>query len=181
MPLTWRRTGTAAPETDFDLRALYEALDERRRSRDLTWAALTAEVNRHRTRLHPIAQSTITSLKKKSVGEGDAIFKRSFGSAERRRALCPALRTPTRRAFSYQRCRGGQILRWDTRALFAALNGPASGTRADMDRGCARCAGSHSHNVDEPGNGASHRIPRVMQLVRWIGEPEVTFTRIASW
>ena len=122
MPLTGRRTATAAPETDFDLRALYEALDERRRSRDLTWAALTAEVNRHRTRLHPIAQSTITSLKKKSVGEGDAIFKRSFGSAERRRALCPALRTPTRRAFSYQRCRGGQILRWATRALFAARN-----------------------------------------------------------
>ncbi len=45
---------TAAREKDFDLRALYEALDKQRRSRDLTWSALTAEVNRHRTRLRLI-------------------------------------------------------------------------------------------------------------------------------
>ena len=35
----------ALRERDFDLHALYEALDERRHSRNLTWAALTAEVN----------------------------------------------------------------------------------------------------------------------------------------
>jgi hypothetical protein len=30
----------------FDLKDLYDALDERRRARNLTWAAVTREVNR---------------------------------------------------------------------------------------------------------------------------------------
>src|SRR5262249_40487034 len=34
---------------DFDLRALYEALDARRRERALSWTAVAAEVNRFRT------------------------------------------------------------------------------------------------------------------------------------
>ena len=38
---------------DFDLRALYDALDEQRASRNLTWRAVAEEVNCRRTRLRP--------------------------------------------------------------------------------------------------------------------------------
>ena len=37
-------------QSDFDLQALYDALDAERRARDLTWAALTAQVNRWDTK-----------------------------------------------------------------------------------------------------------------------------------
>ena len=60
---------------DFDLRALYEALDAQRQARGLTWAAAVAEINRHRTVLRPIALSTITTLQHKPRGEGDGILQ----------------------------------------------------------------------------------------------------------
>ena len=48
--------------SDFSLRALYEALDEQRRARNMSWAALGREVNRFKLDRHPISTSTITSL-----------------------------------------------------------------------------------------------------------------------
>ena len=60
---------------DFDLRALYDALDERRRERQISWAVVASEVNRFRTRRRPIAASTITSLQTKPRGQGDGILQ----------------------------------------------------------------------------------------------------------
>ena len=60
---------------DFDLHALFDALDQERRSRDLSWAAVAREVNRFVTAGHPIAASTITGLKHKAAGEGDGILQ----------------------------------------------------------------------------------------------------------
>src|SRR5262245_51408793 len=59
---------------DFDLKALYEAPDEQRRLRQLSWAAAAREINRGHTEGHPIATSTITGLNSKRVGEGDGIL-----------------------------------------------------------------------------------------------------------
>ena len=62
-------------DDDFDLRALYEALDAQRRDRHLTWAEVAREVNRFRTRLRPIAASTVTGLPQKAHAEGDGVLQ----------------------------------------------------------------------------------------------------------
>ncbi len=61
--------------SDFDLRALFDALDAKRQERGLSWAELTREVNRFRTQGHPIAASSITSLRDKAVAEGDGVLQ----------------------------------------------------------------------------------------------------------
>src|SRR6185369_5083043 len=77
----WRSTCSRSDEpmtprrSDFDLQALYAALDEQRRGRQMTWSEVAAEVNQHRTRLRPIAVSTIKSLEHKPRGEGDGILQ----------------------------------------------------------------------------------------------------------
>src|SRR5262245_17677484 len=71
-----RAGATAAmAQRDFDLRGLYEALDERRRERHLSWAAVAAEVNRFRTTGRPISVSTMTGLGRRAVAEGDGILQ----------------------------------------------------------------------------------------------------------
>jgi len=60
---------------DFNLRALYDALDAQRRSREMSWPAVTREINRFKTESHPIATSTITGLQSKAVAEGDGILQ----------------------------------------------------------------------------------------------------------
>jgi outer membrane protease len=61
-------------QADFDLRALYEAIDEQRRSRKLSWAAATREINREKIGGRPIATSTIEALRTNALGEGDGIL-----------------------------------------------------------------------------------------------------------
>ena len=84
-------------QPDVDLRALYEALDEQRRARDLTWAGVTAGVNRHRTQLRPIAQSTITSLKEKRSVEGDGILQMLLWLGRTPESFVPGVPDATRR------------------------------------------------------------------------------------
>jgi len=166
---------------DFDLRALYDALDERRRSRDLTWAAVTAEVNRHRTRLRPIAQSTITGLKDKSGGEGDGILQMLIWLGRTPESFVPGIPDADAPRFQLPPLQRGQILRWDTRALFAALDARRH------ERGLTWVALARELRGFTPGmltnlaKGTRIGFPRVMQLVRWLGEPAIAFTRIAQW
>ena len=62
------------PRGDFDLLVLYDAIDQERRARHLTWAQVAREETKNRTTLRPISASTITSLREKPVGEGDGIL-----------------------------------------------------------------------------------------------------------
>src|SRR5262245_43837407 len=63
---------------DFSLAALYEALDDVRNARGISWAAVTREINArfcdvpgHRA----IAASTISGLRDKDMVEGDGVLQ----------------------------------------------------------------------------------------------------------
>src|SRR5215813_13733712 len=104
------------------MRALYDALDERRRQRDLTWTTLANEVNCHRTRLRPIAVSTITGLRQKPVGEGDGILQMLLWLGRTPESFVPGIADADAKHFRLPEPTRGQILRWHTRALFEAVN-----------------------------------------------------------
>src|SRR5262245_54963476 len=108
--------------TDFDLRALYDAIDERRRERQLSWAAVAGEVNRHRTTRRAIASSTITSLKDKPVGEGDGILQMLLWLGRSPESFVPGAADPDHDRYRLPELTAAQVLRWDTRALFLALD-----------------------------------------------------------
>src|SRR5262245_8486663 len=114
--LRWRRL------SDFDLRALYEALDAARVERGLSWAALAGEVNRFRTVMRPISTSTITGLRSKRVGEGDGILQMLLWLGRTPESFVPGMAGADASRFRLPRLKTTQILRWDTRALFAALD-----------------------------------------------------------
>jgi hypothetical protein len=169
-------------ERDFSLCALYDALEVERRARELSWTALAAEVNRHRTHLRPIAVSTIAGLRDKSVGEGDTILQvllwlrrspESFvlpniADADAARFRLPVLTT-------------GQILRWDTRALHAAADAQRR-VRAATWTDVARDVGGFSAStLTHLAKGGRTGFPHVMRLVAWLDRPAVTFTHIAAW
>src|SRR4030095_10440660 len=71
------RMNADVPTGDFDLNALYQALDAQRQSRGLTWAQATGEMSRVGPviRRHPIASSTITGLRTKGLAEADGVLQ----------------------------------------------------------------------------------------------------------
>ena len=166
---------------DFDLRALYDALDARRRERNISWTAVAAEVNRFRTTLRPIAVSTITSLRVKPVGEGDGILQMLLWLGRTPESFVPGIPSADSAPYRLPALRTGQILRWDTRALFAAVNMERVTRRVTWTELAREIGGFTPSMLTNLSKGGRIGLPRAMRLVGWLGRPAVSFTRVAPW
>ncbi len=166
---------------DFDLRALYDALNEARRERSISWSSVAEEVNRCRTTLRPIAVSTITGLKTKALGEGDGILQMLIRLGRTPESFVPGIADASSDRYRLPDLTTGRILRWDTKALHAAVDAERRSkqlTWADVAREVGDFTPSMLTNL---AKGPRIGFPRVMRLVRWLDQPAVTFTRIARW
>jgi hypothetical protein len=170
---------------DFDLKALYEALDEQRRSRGLTWAAVAREVNRiapgEHAAGHPIATSTITGLKTKGAGEGDGILAMLLWLHRSPESFIPGFEGADAERF---RLREGlpreQCLRWDTKKLHAALNARRQDRRMTWRQVGQEVGGFTAGMLMNLSKGGRVGFPGVMRLVRWLDQPAAAFTRVAG-
>ena len=166
---------------DFNLRALYDALDEQRRARNMSWTAVAGEVNCFRTKLRPIAVSTITSLRKKPVGEGDGILQMLLWLGRTAESFVPGISAADSAPYRLPELRTGQILRWDTRALFDAVSAERVTRQLTWTELAREVGGFTPSMLTNLSKGGRIGFPRVMRLVRWLGRPAVSFTRIAPW
>jgi hypothetical protein len=164
--------------SDFSLADLYEALNAERRARGITWRQVMQEINAvGRFHIHPISPSTVTSLRTKAVGEGDGIlqmlrwlkrtpesFVRGFDRAAPHTMKLPDL--PSH-----------QILRFDTKRLFAALDAQR------LERGCSwaqvaqEIGAVTAANLTHLQKGGRAAFPHVMRIVRWLDRPAADFVR----
>jgi hypothetical protein len=166
---------------DFDTRALFDALDEQRRARDLTWTAVAREVNRHRTTRRPIAVSTITGLKQKPGGEGDGILQMLLWLGRPPESFVPGHQQANADECRLPEITTGQILRWDTKALHAALDARRRERQLTWAELARDIGGFTPNMLTDLSKGGRVGFPRVMRLVAWLDRPAVTFTRIADW
>jgi hypothetical protein len=167
----------AARPSDFQLSALYDALDEARRARRLSWQGLLDEINGGPRQYRGIAVSTVTSLRHKAVAEGDGVLgmlrwlNRTPESFVPGHPLDGAPETALPDV-----AEGHRGLRWNTSALHKALQ--AQRTEREM---------TWQQVADEIGCGAnqltglarSSRVgfPAVMRIVAWLGQPAARFVR----
>jgi len=175
------RGGAAMDQTDFDLRALYDALDEQRRARQMSWAAVTSAVNGLRTRRRPIAASTITGLKRKPVVEGDGILQMLLWLRRTPESFVPGAADAHSDCFCRPRLTAGQILRWDTHALFTALDEQRRARQLTWTEVAREIRGFTPGMLTNLSKGGRTGFPHVMRLVRWLDQPAAVFTRIADW
>jgi hypothetical protein len=78
--------------SDFDVNALYDALDVRRAERGITWTELTRELNdlfRDVTAARPIARSTVTGMRDKSGMNGNGIIQMLVWLRRAPESFCP--------------------------------------------------------------------------------------------
>ena len=171
----------AAGPDDFELRALYDALDARRRAREMSWVEVAGEVSRLRTCRRPIAASTIASLGQKPSGEGDGILQMLLWLRRTPESFMPGASDPGSEAFCHPRLGMGRILRWDTQALFAALDAQRRERRLTWLAVARQVGGFTPGMLTNLSRGGRIGFPRVMRLTRWLGQPAAAFTRIADW
>ena len=167
--------------SDFDLRAVFHAIEAKRRARDLTWAAVAREVNRNRTFMRPIAASTITGLRTKVAGEGDGILQMLLWLGRTPESFVPGVPDAEAEHFRLAAVDPGQILRWNTRALHRALNDERLARGLTWLQVADRIGGRTPNMLTRMAGGGRTGFPHVMRYVRWLGRPATTFTRVAKW
>jgi hypothetical protein len=171
----------ARPAGDFDLGALFAALDSERSARGLTWTAAVRALSAPFTSggSRPIAVSTVKSVAEKPVAEGDGVLQmlrwlgRSPESFIRGGARAgtdqPLPAVPA-----------GRMLRFDTRALHAALNQrrlDGGLTWPDIAR---EIPGVSVNSLQHLAAGGRTGFPHVVRLTQWLGRPVADFTRQTS-
>src|SRR5262245_48733023 len=111
------------PRADFSLAVLYEAIDDLRQQRGLSWPQAVREINHPFRGLmsRPIARSTITSLRTKAVAEGDGVLQMLRWLRRSPESFIPG-HILSNADPGWPVLGPHQILRFDTRKLHAALN-----------------------------------------------------------
>jgi hypothetical protein len=171
----------AVVQGDFDLRALYDAMDEQRLARQMSWGAVAEQVNRLRTSRRPIAASTITALKQRPVGEGDGILQMLLWLRRTPESFVPGIMDPGSEIFCRPQLSTTEILRWDTQALFAALDEQRRTRQLTWTTVAREVGGFTSNMLTHLSKGGRVGFPHVMRLVRWLGQPAAVFIRVANW
>lgn len=170
---------------DFQLRSLYEALDERRQERGLTWTGVTREINEVAIQggsvgPRAISVSTVKGLRDKHVAEGDGVLQMLLWLGRPPESFVPGHGLTEASEAALPDVGTDRILRWDTSALHLALQAEREDrhltwAQVACDIGCspAQLTGlAHARRVGFPG---------VMRIVAWLGQPAARFTRPAPW
>jgi len=170
-------TGNQVSIADFDLVRLYEALDQQRRARGLTWAAARLQMNGSSRGGPSISTSAITGLTTRRSAEGDGVLQmiqwlgrtpESF-VADHPDADDPRFRFPALTA--------DYILRWDTQSLYAALDAARRERHLTWAATATEIGGFTPAMLQHLQSGGRVALPGVMRIVQWLGRPAITFTR----
>jgi hypothetical protein len=163
---------------DFDLKGLYEAMDDRRRSPEMSWAAVTREINHFVTDGHPVSSSTITGVKDKAITEGDGILQMLQWLRRTPESFVPGFVDADSERFHLQPPVAGRILRWDATALHAALNAKRQAAEMTWKDVANAVGGISSGMLTHLAKGGRVGFPGVMRMTAWLGQPATTFTRL---
>jgi transcriptional regulator with XRE-family HTH domain len=167
---------------DFSVGALYAALDAQRQARGLSWQQVAREINALSGRVpaRPISPSTLTGMRNRAVIEGDGVLQmlrwlqrtpESFIPGGEEAAAEPA-RLPDVGSF--------QILRFDTRKLYTALDAQRSERGMTWTQLANEIGGLTAASLTRLSKGGRTGFPQVMRIARWLGRPVADFTRAAD-
>jgi hypothetical protein len=162
----------------FDMRAFHAALDAARQAKGLSWAELAAETNRpfEGTTSIPIHPATLRAM----------LAKRSVTSAVVLQALAWLGQTPERFLTGspavpetpLPEAGPGHVLRFDARALHAALNAQRQARGLTWAQVAAELPGFTASMLTNLATGPLIGFPRVMLLTQWLGQPAAHFVRV---
>jgi hypothetical protein len=166
---------------DFDVDALYQALDAQRRARGLTWPRVMAEINRSSKPVpRQISASTITGIRDKRVIEGDGVLQMLRWlrlSPERFGPPAPWAESEMRLPAAPDRC----VLRFDTAKIHAMLDARRASRHLTWKAVAEEIGGVTASSLQRYAAGGRTAFPHVMRIARWLEVPVARLVRVSEW
>lgn len=171
------------PDADFDVAALYDALDAQRRARGLSWRRVADEITaqhagwlaRRGARAHPLSPSTLTGMRERPSTTANHALGMLLWLGRTPESFIPGHEVDTADA-TLPQVGPDRILRWDSVGLHAALDAQRR-ERGMTWQEVARAVGCSPSQV--AGLARLRYSPGIvvaMRMVRWLGCPAATFT-----
>jgi hypothetical protein len=168
---------------DFDVQALYVALDVQRQARGMSWAQVAREVSGlfAGTRAKPISPSTIVGMRKRANVEGDGVLQMLLWLKRTPESFVPGHSEFATDTATLPQVNSGQILRFDTKAMYAALDAQRIARAMTWTQLASDIGGFNAAGLTRLADGGRTAFPQVMRIVRWLGRPAATFTCLSDW
>jgi hypothetical protein len=173
-------------QIDFNIAALFEALDLQRRNRALSWQGVAQELWDQSKALnakredHPISASTLTGMaKRKDTTCQHALFMLRWLGREPE-SFIPGAKTDTKRT-ALPAAGPDKRLRWDLQKLYDSLDAQ----RRERDLPWPqlahelRCTPSQLSGIKRARFAISMKL--AMRIVHWLGCPARDFIYAANW
>ena len=172
------REGRAMTRSDdFDLKALYAAMDAQRHARGLTWAQAAREISRQpagSSRVG-ISTSTVTGIRTRSIVEADGVLQMLRWLNRTPESFVPGHPLSGGADSRLPNVAENQTLRFDTKRLHASLDQQRrerSLTWAQVANEVGVAATSLTHLA----HGGRTNFPQIIRIARWLGRPAAHFT-----
>jgi hypothetical protein len=162
---------------DFDLAALSEALDARRRELGLTWPELAIQVTDRPSRGsgRRIAASTFKGMSQRSSVRDTVVLQAVRWLGRTPESFVPGLRETPEHPLPADDT-GRPAL--DTRAIYLAVNDRRSGQGLSWRQVAGELGrGFTPAMLTRLAGGTAIGFPRVMRIFQWLGRPVAEFTR----
>src|SRR3954469_142534 len=109
---------------DFSIDALYAALDAERQARGMSWQQVVREINALFALMpaRPISPSTVTGMRSRAAIDGDGVLQMLHWLKRSPESFVPGDQQAAGETATLPDLGPHQILRFDTRKLYAALD-----------------------------------------------------------
>jgi hypothetical protein len=173
-------------QIDFDIGALFDALDSQRRNRALSWQGVAQELWDQSAALnarrddHPVSASTLTDMvKRRDTSCQHALFVLRWLGRTPESFMPGATADAKRTALPF--VGADQRLRWDLQELYDALDSQRR-ERSFTWQQLARelhCSPSQLSGIKRARFAIGMRL--AMRIVRWLDRPARDFVHAANW
>jgi hypothetical protein len=156
--------------TDFDLPALQLALDTQRIARGLSWTALAARLG--------VSQSTLKGLGGRPTAEGDGVLRAVAWLGRSPESFVPGRNVGAAEGLLPADAEG--TLRFDTRALYAALDTARAARRMTWREVAVVSGAGSAATLTRLRTGGRVMFPVVMRVLAWLGAPTARLVRVVN-
>ncbi len=164
---------------EFDVEALYLALDAQRCSRGLSWQQVARELRACFADVpaRPISPSTLSGMRSRRVVEGDGVLQMLRWLDRTPESFVPSNEQVTERSASLPEVGKDRIIRFDTRAMYVALETQRAERGMTWKQVAAEIGGLQPASLTRLKKGGRVAFPTVMRIVTWLERPAASFVR----
>jgi hypothetical protein len=162
----------------FDMGAFYAALNTARMAKGLTWSELAAEANRpfEGTTPIPIHSATLRDMMSKRSVTSAVVLQALAWLGQPPESFLTGLQDLT--ATPLPETGPGRVLRFNTKALYAALNTLRQARGYSWAQVAAELPGFTTSMLTNLASGPLIGFPRVVLLTQWVGQPVAHFVLV---